>query len=91
MNRARFAAIALAACCLAACGAPKAAPALAVTSVTTAEAKTMADQFCADLAKMPDDKAIERMATRASVADLSAADQDAIVDYAGSTACPDQF
>ena len=81
----------LAACCLAACGAPKAAPSLAVTSVSTSEAKAIADQFCADLVKMTDAKAVERMAVRASESGLSSADQGAIVDYAGKVTCPEQF
>ena len=81
----------LVACCLSACSAPKAAPELHVTSVSVAEAKTLADQFCADLAKMSDEKAIEKMAVRASESKLSSADQDAIVDYAGKVTCPEQF
>ena len=81
----------LAACCLSACSAPKAAPELRVTSVSVAEAKTLADQFCADLARMSDEKAIEKMAVRASESKLSSADQDAIIDYAGASTCPDQF
>jgi hypothetical protein len=51
----------------------------------------MAKQFCADLAKMTNEKAIDRMAARASAAELSKADQDAIVDYAAAVTCPDQL
>lgn len=79
-------------CCLVACGATRAAPAtLTVNSVTLKEAKTLAEQFCSDLAKMTDDDALQRMAVRASEANLSSADQDAVVDYAGMTLCPEQF
>lgn len=51
----------------------------------------MADQFCSDLAKMTDEKAVDRMAVRASEMKVSDSDQDAIVDYAGTAICPDQF
>ncbi|MBT2587930.1 hypothetical protein [Arthrobacter sp. ISL-95] len=51
----------------------------------------MAEQFCSDLAKMTDDAAVSKMATRAAAADLTAADQDAIVDYAAAVACPGQL
>jgi hypothetical protein len=77
---------------LAACSAPKAAPApLKVTSVSTPDAKTLASQLCADMRKMSDDEAVQRMAVRASESKVSAADQDAIVDYAGKVTCPEQF
>jgi hypothetical protein len=51
----------------------------------------MAVQFCNDLASMSDDDAVMRMATRASAANLSKSDQDAIVDWAGTVVCPKQF
>lgn len=91
-RRLTSAALLLAACCLAACGAPKAAPsAPQVTGVSATEAAAIAGQFCSDLAKMSDESAVQRMAVRASESKLSAADQDAIVDYAGKVACPEQF
>lgn len=94
MNRRHFApviALSVAAVCLVACGGPKAAPALRVTSVTSAEGQQAAEQFCSDLAKMTDEKAIDRMATRASEMNLSSDDQDAILDYAAASVCPQQF
>jgi hypothetical protein len=51
----------------------------------------MAEQFCNDLASMSDKDAVMRMATRASAANLSSKDQNAIVDYAGKVVCPKQF
>ena len=94
MNR-RLAALALAlplaAGCLSACSGSKAAPELRVTSIEAAEGREMAVQFCNDLASMSDDDAVMRMATRASVANLSKGDQDAIVDWAGTVVCPKQF
>jgi hypothetical protein len=51
----------------------------------------MAEQLCADLRKMGNDDAVQRMAVRASESKVSAADQDAIVDYAGKVTCPEQF
>lgn len=84
-------ALPLAAGSLAACGGVKAAPELRVDSVSPSEARTMADQFCADLAKMSDDKAMSRMAVRAIEVDLSKDDQDAIVEYVYVTLCPEQF
>lgn len=80
-----------AAWCLAACSAPASPPSLHVTSVSVSEGKEMAKQFCADLAKMTNEKAIGRMAARAAAAELSRADQDAIVDYAAAVTCPDQL
>ena len=91
MNRrpiATSAALLLAACGLAACGAPKAAPATpSFTSVSTSEATEMADLFCGDLRAMSYERAVERMATRASAADLTSSEQDAIVDLAARS-CP---
>jgi hypothetical protein len=84
-------ALPLAAGCLSACVGTKAAPELRVTSVSAPEGRSMAEQFCSDLATMTDDKAIMRMATRASAANLSESDQDAIVDWASSVVCPKQF
>lgn len=51
----------------------------------------MASQFCSDLKSMSDEEAIQRMAVRASEAKLSSKDQDAVVDYAGTVVCPEQF
>lgn len=90
-RKSAFATLAIAACCLAACSAPKPAPELRVTSVSSSEGRSMASQFCSDLKSMSDEKAIERMATRASAAKLSDSDQDAVVDYAGTVVCPEQF
>ncbi len=84
-------ALSAAAICLPACGGPKAAPALSVTSVSSAQGQQAAEQFCADLAKMTDEKAIDRMAVRASEMKLSSRDQDAILDYAAASVCPQQF
>lgn len=94
MNRHRksaSAALVIAACCLSACSAPKAPPELHVTSVSPAEGRTVAKQLCSDLASMTDEKAIGRMAVRASEMQLSSDDQDAILDYAAAAACPDEF
>jgi hypothetical protein len=92
MSRHRFSAAvatASAALALVACSPPAAAPApLRVTSVAVEEGRSMARQFCSDLGKLSRSEAISRMATRASVAGLSEADQDAIVDYAASITCP---
>lgn len=94
MNR-RLAALALALPIavggLSACSGSKAAPELRVTSVGAAEGRSMAEQFCSDLASMSDEAALTRMATRAAAAKLSKSDQDAIVDYAGTVVCPKQF
>ena len=78
-----------ASCGLVACSSPAPAPQLRVTSVSVSEGKQMASQFCEDLAKFSHDKAIVRMATRASAANVSSSDQDAIVDYAAAVTCPD--
>ena len=94
MNRRHLApviALSAVAICLSACGGPKAAPALRVTSVSAAEGQQAAEQFCKDLAKMSDEKAIDRMAVRASEMKLSSADQDAIIDHAAAVVCPQQF
>ncbi len=94
MNRHRksaSAALVIAACCLSACSAPKAAPELHVTSVSAAEGRTVAKQLCSDLASMTDEKAIGRMAVRASELKLSQGDQDAILDYAAASVCPQRF
>lgn len=80
-----------AACCLAGCSIPTPVPTLRVTSVSVSEGKEMARQFCADLAKMSDEKAIDRMATRAAVAELSSEDLDAIADYAAAVTCPSEL
>lgn len=84
-------ALPLAAGCLSACAGSKAAPEIQVSSVSPAEGREMAVQFCNDLASMSDDDAVMRMATRASVANLSKSDQDAIVEYVYVTLCPEQF
>jgi hypothetical protein len=84
-------ALPLAAGGLSACGGSKAAPEIQVSSVSPTEGREMAVQFCNDLASMSDDDAVMRMATRASVANLSKSDQDAIVDWAGTVVCPKQF
>ena len=78
-------------CGLVACSTPAQAPKLQVTSVSVSEGKQMAEQFCSDLAKMSQEKAISRMATRAAAAELSSSDQDAIVDYAAAVTCPDRL
>ena len=84
-------ALPLAAGCLSGCVGAKAAPELRVTSIEAAEGRSMAVQFCNDLATMSDDDAVMRMATRAAAVNLSKSDQDAIVDYAGTVVCPKQF
>lgn len=85
-------AVLVASSCLVGCGAPKAAPpVLTVTGISASEGRIMAKQYCDDLAKMSDEKAMTRMAVRASEADLSRADQDAIVEYVYVTLCPEQF
>lgn len=93
MRRPRIAAVLAAtsaAACLAACSAPAAAPpALKVSTVSVSEAQAMARQFCADLDKLTQKEAISKMATRASVAKLTEAEQDAIVDYAAASVCPE--
>lgn len=84
-------ALPLAAGCLSACSGSKAAPEIQVSSVSPAEGREMAVQFCNDLASMSDNDAVMRMATRAAAVNLSKSDQDAIVDYAGTVVCPKQF
>jgi len=86
-SKAAIATLALAACCLAACGAPKAAPAPAVTGVSVAEASDMSRQLCDDLDTRSYRESISRMAVRASSAGLSDADQDAILEHAAAI-CP---
>lgn len=81
------AALLLAACCLAGCGAPKAAPA---TPSLSSEATEMAERFCDDLAAMSYSRAVDRMAVRASEASLSSADQDAVVELAAAR-CPEDM
>lgn len=49
----------------------------------------MAKQFCVDLDKLTRREAISKMATRASVAKLTDAEQDAIIDYAAAKVCPE--
>ena len=79
--------LALVACCLSACGAPKAAPVPAVTGVSVASASDMARQLCDDLDTRSYRESISRMAVRAGSAKLSSADQDAILEHA-ATICP---
>lgn len=74
------AALLLAAGSLAACSAPKAAPA-------PSKLATYAAQFCDDLGDMSYASAIDRMATRASKAGLSSSEQDSVVDLAAKQ-CP---
>ena len=76
-----------AACCLPACSAPKAAPAPAVTGISVASASDMSRQLCTDLDTRSYRESISRMAVRAGTTKLSAADQDAILEYA-ATLCP---
>jgi len=76
-----------AACCLAACSAPKAAPAPAVTGISVASASDMSRQLCTDLDTRSYSESISRMAVRAGSAKLSASDQDAILEHA-ATICP---
>lgn len=90
MNRRRKPAaltLAVVACCLAACGAPKAAPAPAVTGISVASASDMSQQLCDDLGTRSYRESISRMGARAASAKLSAADQDAILQHA-ATLCP---
>ena len=94
MKRLRAATVAtcLAAVCgLVACSSPAKAPELRVTSVSASEGREMAKQFCSDLGKMSQEKAVSRMATRAAAAELSSSDQDAILDYAAAVTCPDRL
>jgi hypothetical protein len=79
--------LALAACCLAACGAPKAAPAPAVTGISVASAADMSRQFCDDLDTRSYKESISRMAVRTAEAKLSRADQDAVLEHA-AVICP---
>jgi hypothetical protein len=90
MNRRRISAVltlAIAACCLAACGAPEVAPAPAVTGVSVASASDMVRQLCDDLDTRSYKDSISRMAVRASSAKLSSADQDAVLEHA-AIICP---
>lgn len=93
MKRPRIAAalaLTSAAACLAACSPPASAPpALKVSTVSVSEAQSMAKQFCVDLDRLTQKEAISKMATRASVAKLTDAEQNAIIDYAASTTCPE--
>lgn len=84
-------ALPLAAGSLSACSGSKEAPELRVTSVSLTEAREMAERFCNDLASMRDEEAIQRLAVEVSARETSKADQDAIVDYAGTVVCPKQF
>lgn len=77
------AALLLATGSLAACSAPKAAPA-------SPELTTIAEQLCSDLAKMSYSKAVDRMAVRASESNLSSSEQDAVIDLAAKR-CPDNL
>lgn len=81
----------LAAGSLAACAGPKASSATPqLDSISATEARTMAGQFCDDLGNMAYDKAISRMAVRASESNLSDGDQDAVLEMAARQ-CPDEL
>lgn len=64
---------------------------LQVTSVSRAQGLQIAEQFCDDLAEMANESALQRMASRTLEIGISNDDVSAIVDYAQSTQCPDQF